>query len=50
MLGAHFNFDQVLSHWFYSQQGGVPTQVQAGKPGQWRRRGRGGAQPNEDVI
>ena len=47
----------VILVWFYchigSQRGQVPTQVQArslGKTRQWRRHGRGGAKPNEDVI
>ena len=40
--------DHVLSHWFpmeKSSHTGVGRKTE-----QWRRCGRGGAQPNEDVI
>ena len=41
------NIDRVLSHWFPTRRS---THASASrKTGQWRRRGRGGAQPNEDV-
>ena len=40
--------DQVLSHWFPT---GKSSHASVGKKiGRWRRRGRGGPQPNTNVI
>ena len=33
-----------------SQQGKIPTQVRAQRPGSEKGMGEGGAQPNEDVM